>query len=98
MLPVGFAAITLNKAALWTDGRYFTQANQQLDSEGWVLMKEGLSGTPTTAEWLNQVLPTDSRVGFDSRLFTPCKFLYRHFFKFQNRFIFKLPLRTCKKP
>ena len=36
----GNAIITTNKAALWTDGRYFLQANNQLD-ENWTLMKQG---------------------------------------------------------
>lgn len=32
--------ITTDKAALWTDGRYFLQAEKQLD-ENWILMKDG---------------------------------------------------------
>lgn len=42
----GTAIITENDACLWTDGRYYLQANQQLDSN-WKLMKEGLPDTPT---------------------------------------------------
>jgi len=37
----GVALITQNEALLWTDGRYFIQAQQQLD-ENWTLMKMGL--------------------------------------------------------
>lgn len=36
----GTAVITTDKAALWTDGRYFLQAEKQLD-ENWILMKDG---------------------------------------------------------
>lgn len=42
----GTAIITYNEACLWTDGRYFLQASQQLDSN-WSLMKEGLPNTPS---------------------------------------------------
>ncbi len=36
----GLAVITENSAALYTDGRYFLQASQQMSDE-WTLMKEG---------------------------------------------------------
>lgn len=36
----GTAIITEGKAALWTDGRYFLQANMELDCN-WILQKEG---------------------------------------------------------
>lgn len=39
-LLTGTAVITTEKAALWTDGRYFLQAEKQLD-ENWILMKDG---------------------------------------------------------
>lgn len=42
MLPyAGTAVVTDTKAALWTDGRYYLQAEKQLDSS-WILMKDGL--------------------------------------------------------
>lgn len=37
---VGIAVVTETKAALWTDGRYYLQAESQLDSN-WILMKDG---------------------------------------------------------
>lgn len=36
----GTAVITESQAALWTDGRYFEQAENELDNN-WILMKEG---------------------------------------------------------
>ncbi len=39
----GTAVITKNHAALWTDGRYFLQAEEQLDCQ-WILMKTGQPG------------------------------------------------------
>lgn len=61
----GFAIVTTNKAALWTDGRYFLQAEKQLDLSNWSLMKAGLPGTPKKEEWLNEVLESSS--GSDKR-------------------------------
>ena len=37
----GTAVITETDACLWTDGRYFNQAEKQLD-QNWTLMKEGI--------------------------------------------------------
>lgn len=49
----GTAVITMDDAALWTDSRYFLQAEREL-SEGWQLMREYMPGTPTIAEWLKR--------------------------------------------
>ncbi|XP_057778182.1 aminopeptidase P2 [Salvia miltiorrhiza] len=65
----GTAVVTKNKAALWTDGRYFLQAEQQLPSS-WILMRAGNLGVPTVSEWLNGVLAPGSRVGIDPFLFS----------------------------
>lgn len=46
----GTAVITLEKAALATDGRYFNQASKQLDSN-WHLLKQGIEDVPTWQEW-----------------------------------------------
>ncbi|KAF4369704.1 hypothetical protein F8388_015791 [Cannabis sativa] len=60
----GTAVVTKDKAALWTDGRYFLQAEKQLGSS-WILMRAGNLGVPTTSEWLNDVLAPGGRVGID---------------------------------
>jgi len=36
----GDAVITMTKAGMWTDGRYFLQASMQMD-DNWTLMKMG---------------------------------------------------------
>ena len=46
----GTAVVTLDKAALETDGRYFNQASKQIDSN-WTLLKRGLEGVQTWQEW-----------------------------------------------
>ncbi|XP_022096569.1 xaa-Pro aminopeptidase 1-like isoform X2 [Acanthaster planci] len=64
----GTAIVTNDIAALWTDGRYFLQAAQQMDSN-WTLMKHGLKTTPTQEDWLVKNLPKGARVGVDPFLF-----------------------------
>jgi len=63
----GTAVITTKESALWTDGRYFIQAEQQLD-KNWVLMKQRLPESVTIPQWLAQKLPKESRVCFDPSL------------------------------
>ncbi|KGG50938.1 creatinase/aminopeptidase [Mitosporidium daphniae] len=59
----------MKEAALWTDGRYFLQAEQQLDPKAWILMKSGLPGTPQKEEWIMEKLKApNSTLGFDPTL------------------------------
>uniref|UniRef100_A0A8B9DLU3 Xaa-Pro aminopeptidase 1 n=1 Tax=Anser cygnoides TaxID=8845 RepID=A0A8B9DLU3_ANSCY len=60
----GTAIVTEQHAAMWTDGRYFLQAANQMDNN-WTLMKMGLKDTPTQEDWLVSVLPEGSKVGVD---------------------------------
>ena len=43
----GTVLVTQTAALLWTDGRYFSQAEKQLDKNSWTLMREGEPATPT---------------------------------------------------
>ena len=52
----GTAVVTLKSAALWTDSRYFIQAEEQLRGTEFQLMKLKVEGTPTMAEWLGKEL------------------------------------------
>ncbi|KAK9768934.1 hypothetical protein K7432_000060 [Basidiobolus ranarum] len=63
----GCAVVSTEAAALFTDGRYFLQASQQLDSN-WTLMKQGLPEVPTWQEYVVKNLPAGSRVGIDPKL------------------------------
>ncbi|XP_017025563.1 xaa-Pro aminopeptidase ApepP [Drosophila kikkawai] len=63
----GTAVITTETALLWTDGRYYQQAEKQLD-DNWVLMKDGLTTTPSIGAWLAKNLAKGSSVGVDPRL------------------------------
>ena len=50
----GTAVITAKGAALWTDSRYFLQAEEQLEGTPFELMREGVPQTPSIADWLDQ--------------------------------------------
>jgi Xaa-Pro aminopeptidase len=64
----GIAVVTREKgAALWTDGRYFLQADVQLSCD-WLLMRLGQPGVPHLMEWLIDILPGNSRIGADPKL------------------------------
>ena len=43
----GTLVISLDEARLWTDGRYFIQAEQQLAGSGSILMKMAMPEVPT---------------------------------------------------
>ena len=48
----GIAVISLRTAALWTDSRYFTQAEEELDCANWLLMRSGNPDVPSLNIWL----------------------------------------------
>ncbi len=60
----GTAVVTASTAALWTDGRYFLQASQQL-GPAWTLMRGGSPGCPDIPDWLAGAVPEGGRVGID---------------------------------
>lgn len=66
----GTLAVTRDRAALWTDSRYFLQAGSQLAGSGIELQKDGLPETPTLAEWLRTHLNEGAAVGVDGLLYS----------------------------
>jgi Xaa-Pro aminopeptidase len=70
----GTAVITLDgRQLLWTDGRYFEQAQNELSSD-WTLQKDGLTNTLSISDWLIENLPAGSRVGVNSFLMSHRRF------------------------
>ncbi|MBE6276532.1 MAG: aminopeptidase P family protein [Bacteroides sp.] len=61
----GTVVITLKDAGLWTDSRYFIQAEEQLEGTGIRLFKDRLPETPSITEWLGSVLQKEDKVGID---------------------------------
>lgn len=62
----GTLVIGLDEARLWTDGRYFIQAENQLKDSDIILMKMAMPGVPTIKEYLDS--HSDKTVGFDGRV------------------------------
>ena len=64
----GTAVMTMDKAGLWTDGRYFVQAEEQLSGSEIKLYRMGEPEFPTLDEFLEEELPVDGCLGFDGRV------------------------------
>ena len=63
----GTVVFTREKAGLWTDGRYFIQAEAQLKGSGITLYKSGEPEVPTIEEFLKKELEEGAVLGFDGR-------------------------------
>ena len=64
----GTLIVSMDEVGLWTDGRYFIQAEQELKHSGIKLFKMGEEGVPTIEEYLLEKLPKNSTLGFDGRV------------------------------
>ncbi|XP_037089675.1 xaa-Pro aminopeptidase ApepP-like [Pollicipes pollicipes] len=72
----GLVVVTSDSAALWTDGRYFLQAESQMDCN-WQLMRNGTEPKPPSeVEWLVSQLERGSSVGGDPRLIAAQNWLH----------------------
>jgi Xaa-Pro aminopeptidase len=77
----GDAVVTLRKAGLWTDSRYYLQAEREIKGSGFRLFKWGLPGVPYWQEWLVKELRRDENLGVDPRLIT-----HQNFAKLEKEF------------
>ncbi len=66
----GTVVITLDEAVLWTDSRYFIQAENQLKGSEFILKKIKVPGNETIEEWLLSRYANDYKIGIDSALFS----------------------------
>ncbi len=66
----GTLVVTADEAALFTDGRYFIQAENQLSGSGITLMKSGEPNVPTVKKYVGDLLPNGGTIGFDGRVVT----------------------------
>ena len=64
----GTLVVTLTEAGLWTDGRYFIQAEQQLAGSTITLYRMSEEGVPTVKEFVEDKLPQGGVIGFDGRV------------------------------
>lgn len=63
----GSVVISMKKAGLWTDGRYFIQAEKQLEKTGIVLYKSGIDGVPKIKDYITDNILEGQVLGFDGR-------------------------------
>jgi len=64
----GDVLITMDKGGLWTDGRYFLQAEEQLKGSGIELFKMGMPDVPKLEDWIARELKEGEKLGIDPRL------------------------------
>lgn len=69
----GTVVITKEKAGLWTDGRYFIQAEKELAGSGIDLFKMGEEKVPTVNEFVIENIPEGGILGFDGKLISACE-------------------------
>ena len=66
----GTVVVTLDKAGLWTDSRYFLQAEDQLSGTGIDLYKLKIEGTPSIKDFLLSELSPGDTVGLNGETFS----------------------------
>ena len=64
----GTVIVTLGGAGLWTDGRYFLQAEEQLKGSGITLYKSGMEGVPKIKDYIEANIPESGVLGCDGRV------------------------------
>lgn len=63
----GTLLVLKDHAGLWTDGRYFLQAKEQLEGSGITLYRSGQPGVPSLENVLQERLSAGETLGFDGR-------------------------------
>lgn len=84
----GTVIVTLTEAFLWTDGRYFLQAERELLGSTFKLFKSGMTGVPTTLEFIEKNLNSNDKLAFDGRTLSHKTMV--DFLNLSNRNLFKI--------
>jgi Xaa-Pro aminopeptidase len=66
----GTVVVTMTDAGLWADGRYYIQAEKQLNGSNIRLFKMGQPEVPSYMEWIKNSLKQGHCVGFDGKVFS----------------------------
>ena len=66
----GTAVVTLDDAGLWTDSRYFLQAEIELQDSGFTMYKEDGGNDPTVNEWLAKNMKEGDVLAVNGKLFS----------------------------
>ncbi len=76
----GTAVVLADTAGVWTDGRYFIQAADELNETGFDLHKQGIPDAISYEDWIVENLVEGSKVGFDGKVLS-----YRFFVEFKRK-------------
>jgi Xaa-Pro aminopeptidase len=66
----GTVVVTTDKAGLWTDSRYFLQAEEELSGSEIALFKERIPGATSITDWLRGEFMDEDRVGIDGNVYS----------------------------
>lgn len=66
----GTLLVGLENAILWTDGRYFIQALEELKGSGIEMFKMRIPGWPSLLEWLKENAKAGETIAFDGKVFS----------------------------
>ena len=66
----GTLLVGLENAILWTDGRYFIQALDELKGSGIEMFKMRIPGWPSLLEWLKENAKAGETIAFDGKVFS----------------------------
>lgn len=66
----GTLLVGLEKGILWTDGRYFIQALDELKGSGIEMFKMRIPGWPSLLEWLKENAKAGETIAFDGKVFS----------------------------
>lgn len=66
----GTAVVTNNQAKVWTDSRYFLQAEKELSTSEFELMKMGVEGYPSIEEFLDENVSEFGKIAFNGKVFS----------------------------
>ena len=72
----GCTIITKDFAGLWTDGRFFTQAENELQGTGVTLMRLRQEGVPNPIDFLIANTPKNGVLGFDGAVVSARNYLH----------------------
>jgi Xaa-Pro aminopeptidase len=70
----GLLVVLPEEAGLWTDGRYFIQAERELHKSGIALFKNGEPDVQKYQAYLAEKLPKNGKLGFDGRTIMSAEF------------------------
>lgn len=66
----GTVVVTMDESGLWTDGRYYIQAEKELENSEIELFKMGKEEVPSYKEWLGENIESGEKIGFNGKLFS----------------------------